>query len=133
MVGPFVGHWRLRAIRDRIGAALNLGSFKAAWVELNLRGDLIGEWTYTSSRGEGVMPSAFASNGLLYGERWIENKPVGISVFDKSTSTWKPVTSLPHGHLLGSDGLRLVYQRGDQLQWVQGLNAQIENSSMTRP
>ncbi len=134
VVGPFVGHWRLRAAKDRIGAALRIGPFKDAWVELNLDGGLIGQWTYTNSKEEGVFPSAFDSTGLLYGRRWQDGEDVGISVFDKSTSSWKPVPSLPNARLLGADGTRLVYQYGDQLRWVEGLNIELsESAAVTQP
>jgi hypothetical protein len=130
LVGPFGGLWRLRAAKDRIGAALIVGPFKQAWVELNLDGGLIGQWIYTDSRNDAVFPSAFDSKGLLYGVHWIDEKRVGISVFDKSTSSWKPVPSLPNGFLVGADGARLVYQSGDQLRWFQGLNTELSESAV---
>jgi hypothetical protein len=103
-------------------------------VELNLDGGLIGQWTYTNSKEEGVFPSAFDSTGLLYGRRWQDGEDVGISVFDKSTSSWKPVPSLPNARLLGADGTRLVYQYGDQLRWVEGLNIELsESAAVTQP
>jgi hypothetical protein len=129
VVGPSVGLWRLRAAKDRIGAVLRVGPFKDAWVELNLDGALIGQWTYTDSREEAVSPSAFDSTGLLYGRHWKDGEYVGISVFDKSTSTWKPVPLLPNGRLLGADGTRLVYQNGDQVRWIQGLNTEPSESA----
>jgi hypothetical protein len=125
VVAPFVGHWHLRAAKNRIGAALSVGPFKQAWVELNLDGQLIGQWTYTQTRHEAMMPSAFDSNGILYGARRIDGKLAGISVFDKSSDSWKPVSSLPNGHLLGADGVRLVYQTGDQLRWIPGVNQEL--------
>ena len=134
VVGPTVGLWRLRAAKDRIGAALRVGPFKEAWVELNLDGGLIGQWTYTQSNEEGVFPSAFDSTGLLYGRHWINGKNVGISILDKSTSTWRPVSSLPNGRVLGADGTRLVYQSGDQLRWIQGATTElIESAAVTQP
>lgn len=129
VVGPFGGLWRLRAIKDRIGAALLVGPNKQAWVELNLNGELIGQWVYTGSMNDSVFPSAFDSMGLLYGMHSIDRKRVGISVFDKSTSTWKPVSSLPNGFLIGADGTRLVYQKGDTLRWFEGLNTELKESA----
>jgi hypothetical protein len=129
LVGPFVGLWRLRATRDRIGAALRIAPYKHAWVELNLNGELIRQWIYTDSRNDSVIPSAFDSKGLLYGMHWIDEKRVGISVFDKSTSSWKPVSSLPSDFLIGADGTRLVYQKGDTLRWFEGLNTELKESA----
>ena len=129
VVGPFSGLWRLRAIKDRIGAALLVGPHKQAWVELNFSGDLVGQWVYTGSRNDSVFPSAFDSTGLLYGVHWIDGKRAGISAFDKSTSTWKPVSTLPNGFLLGADGTRLVYQKGDTLRWFEGLNTELKESA----
>jgi hypothetical protein len=134
VVSPFIGHWRLRAAKDRIGAAMRVGPFKHAWVELNLDGGLIGQWTYTNSREDGVSPAAFDSTGLLYGSHWIDGKEVAISIFDKLTSTWRHVPSLPNGRVLGADGTRLVYQSGDRLRWVQGLNTELtESAVVTQP
>jgi hypothetical protein len=56
VMGPFGGLWRLRTLNDRIGAALRIGPSKEAWVELNLPGELIGQWTYTTSMEESVFP-----------------------------------------------------------------------------
>jgi hypothetical protein len=128
VLAPFVGLWRLRAANDRIGAALLVGPSTQAWVELSLDGQLIGQWTFIGTRHEAVMPSAFDSNGILYGVRWIDGKRAGISAFDKSTGGWNPVLSLPNGHLVGADGTRLVYQSGDQLRWVPGLNTELTES-----
>ncbi len=132
-VAPFIGHWRLRASKDRIGAALLLGNHKQVWIELDLQGQLIGQWTDTFSAPEWVMPVAFDSDSLLYGEHRMREKRVGISVFDRSTSTWKPAPSLPKGRLLGADGALLVYQNGDELRWVEGLNVQTESASIVCP
>ena len=129
VVAPFVGLWKLRAIKDRIGAALLLGSSKQAWVELNLDGELIGQWVYTVSKNDSVFPSAFDSTGLLYGIHSIDRKRVGISIFDKSMGTWKPASSLPNGFLIGADGTRLVYQKGDTLRWFEGLNTELKESA----
>ncbi len=135
VVGPFGGLWRLRAIKDRLGAALLVGPHKQAWVELNLNGELTGQWVFdTGSVNDSVFPSAFDSSGLLYGLHSIDRKRVGISVFDKSTSTWKPVPSLPNGFLIGADGTRLVYQAGDTLRWFEGLNTELkESAAVSRP
>lgn len=105
MVAPFVGLWRLRAATDRIGAALLVGTSQQAWVELNLSG-----------------------------VHWIDRKRTGISVFDKSTGSRKPAPSLPNGRLVGADGVRLIYQNGDQLRWVPGLNHEpVESGAVTQP
>lgn len=124
VVGPFVGHWRLRAAKDRLGAAFYVGAFQQAWVELTLGGEFIGQWTYSETRDEGVTPSAFDANGILYGERWIGGKRAGISVFDRSTGVWKPFSPALNGHLLGADGTHLVYQTGDTLRWIAGASGQ---------
>lgn len=131
-VGPFIGRWRLRASKDRIGAALMLSGFKQAWVEISLQGQLIGQWKDTFRAPEWVMPVAFDSNGVLYGEHRIGKEGVGISVFDRSTGTWRPARSLPNGRILGADGALLVYQNGDQLRRVEGLNIQTESAPIFR-
>ncbi len=96
-VGPFIGSWRLRASKDRIGAALLLGGFRQAWIELGLQGQLIGQWTETFSAPEWVMPVAFDSNSVLYGEHRIGKQRVGISVFDRFTGTWKTSSLFTQG------------------------------------
>jgi len=132
LVAPFVGLWRLRATKDRIGAALRVGPFKEAWVELDFDGKLLGQWTYLSSTEEGVFPIAFDSTGLLYGRHWLNGSNVGVSIFDKSTSTWRPVPDLPNGRVLGADGTRLVYQDGDQLRWIQAVNMEpVESATVS--
>jgi hypothetical protein len=130
VVAPFVGLWRLRAAKDRIGATLLVGPSKQAWVELDLNGTLIGQWTYAQNKQDLVMPSAFDADGKLYGTRRINGMPAGISMFDKNSGSWKAVSSLPDGHLLGADGLRLVYQTGDQLRWLPGLNQEFVANTM---
>jgi hypothetical protein len=122
VVAPFVGLWRMRAISDRLGVALGLGSNREAWVELDFDGKLIGQWTYAVSQQESEFPAAFDSKGVLYGKHFIDRHLVGMSIFDKNTSSWKPVDSLPSGQLIAADGLRLVYQHGDKLKWVLGLS-----------
>lgn len=124
VLAPFLGLWRLRAAKDRIGAALLVGPSKQVWVELSLDGRFIGQWAFTSTVHEAVMPAAYDSNGALYGIRWTDRQRTGVSVFNKSTATWNPVPSLPSGQLLGADGTRLVYQSGDQLRWVQGIDTE---------
>jgi len=119
VVGPVVGHWRLRASKDRIGAALFIGASKQTWVELNLDGQLLGQWTYSTLNHEAGTPAAFDSNGKLYGERWEDGKPAGISVFERSEGSWQPISLFSKGHLLGADGVRLVFQSGDALQWIE--------------
>lgn len=119
VVSPFLGFWRLRAIKDRIGASLHLGPFKWAWVELDLNGNLLREWTYTDTTADWFEPTAFTSDGSLYGWIGTYRKRVGIGLFDKATSTWKIVPSLPNGRLIGADGDQLVYQDGDQLRFLQ--------------
>jgi hypothetical protein len=132
-VAPFAGGWRLRASKDRIGAALLVGAGKQAWVELDLQGGFMGQWIYSDGPGEAAMPAAFTSDGQLFGMHWIEGNRVGISVFDKSTNTWRPVPWLPNRWLLGADGMRLVYQKGDQLQWIDRFNTGIESASRIDP
>jgi hypothetical protein len=133
VVAPFVGGWRLRASQDRIGAALLLGADKQDWVELDLQGALMGQWIYRNSPGEGVTPAAFTSDGQLFGMHSIEGNRVGISVFDKPTSNWRPLPWLPSGRLRGADGMRLVYQEGDQLRWINRFDSKVESSSSKRP
>jgi hypothetical protein len=103
------------------------------WLELDLNGTLTGQWTYAVGPQESILPTAFDSKDMLYGRRSVDLKLTGIAVFDKITSTWKPVESLPKRGLLGADGTRLVYQHGDQLQWVQGLNTELVESAATLP
>jgi hypothetical protein len=123
----------MRATTDRIGARLQVGALKNAWVELDLNGNLIGKWIYTGTMNDWASPAAFDSKGLLYGIHWMNHKRVGLSVFDKATSTWNPIPTLP-GHLIAADGTRLLYQDGDQLRWIQGLNTDLaESASATQP
>jgi hypothetical protein len=133
VVAPFVGGWRLRASQDRIGAAFYLGAGKHAWVELDLQGALLGQWIYSNSPGESIMPAAFTSDGQLFGTHSIEGNRVGISVFDKPTSSWRPATWLPNGSLRGADGMRLVYQNGDQLRWINRFDINVQSASSKRP
>ena len=131
---PVIGMWSMRATKDRIGARLEVGALKNAWVELDLNGNLIGKWIYTGTMNDWASPAAFDSKGLLYGIHWMDHKRVGLSVFDKATSTWNPIPTLPGGHLIAADGTRLVYQDGDQLRWIQGLNTDLaESASATQP
>lgn len=119
VVSPFTGLWRFRAIKDRIGALLHLGPFKWAWVELDLSGNVLGEWTYTNTMTNWFEPTAFTSDCSLYGWVGTDRKRVGIGLFDKATSTWKLIPSLPNGPLIGAEENQLVYQDGDQLRFVQ--------------
>ena len=115
---PIVGFWSMRATKDRIGAVLHVAGLKRTWVELDLNGNLIGHWTYDLSWEESFEPAAFTDRGSLYGNHWIGLNRDGIFIFDKATSTWKPVPSLEHGHLIGADGDRLVRQSFDHLHWL---------------
>lgn len=115
---PIVGFWSMRAAKDRIGAVLHVGGFRQTWVELDLNGNLLGHWTYDVSSEESFQPAAFTASGSLYGNHWIGLNNAGICIFDKATSTWKPVPSLPQGHLIGADGDQLVLKSFDHLQWL---------------
>ncbi len=123
VLAPFHGLWRLRAIQDRIGAILRVAPFKWAWVELDLDGKLIGQWTYTGSMAEWFVPAAFTSSGSLYGRRWVDKQRAGLGAFDMATGTWQTLSFSSEGNLIGAQGDRLVFQRGDQLRWIQESSA----------
>jgi hypothetical protein len=134
VVAPVTGHWRLRASKDRIGAAFLVEPSTQTWIELNLDGQLVGQWTYETNVREGVTPAAFDSDGKLYGQRWVNHERAGISIFDKSDGSWKPIFPLPNAQLLGADGVRLVFQTGDLLQWIQpGESEPITGAALTQP
>jgi len=135
LAAPFIGHWRLRASKDRIGAAFNLGGPRQLWVELDFNGELKGQWSFTESLSGWVMPAAFDSKGILYGMHGThENHHDGIWILDKRTGVWTPAPSLPGGHLLGADGVRLVYEKGDTLRWTPGVSTELlESAAVTAP
>lgn len=79
-----------------------------------------------------VMPAAFTSDGQMFGMHSIEGNRVGVSVFDKSTSNWRPMLRLLNGWILSADGMRLVYQKRDQLQWMNRFDSTVESASSKR-
>lgn len=86
--------WRTRF--SAFGGGEQLGSdrrgtthrpFEEAWVELDLQGELIGQWTYTASRDESIHPSALNSAGLLYGRNWKDKARALGSRFARSRTS----------------------------------------------
>ncbi|HLH03871.1 MAG TPA: hypothetical protein VKX25_13960 [Bryobacteraceae bacterium] len=129
LTGSFVGLWRLRASKDRLGAALLLGNGKSLWVELDFSGNLIGQWPLPHG-----MPLAFDENNTLYGGYWSEDHHhYRLLVFDKSTGTWQPLPPHPPGLLIAADGTRLVYQNGDQLRWTDPPAPLTQSASLAQP
>jgi hypothetical protein len=117
-----------------IGAAMIMGGPRQLWVELDFSGKLIGQWSIPSRLEGYVMPAAFDSKGVLYGDHTTgNNRHDGIWILDKTTGEWKPAPSLPAGHLIGADGVRLVYKRGDQLRWIPGLSTDLQETATATP
>lgn len=108
-----VGHWQMRASKDRIGACLDLGYPRAVWIELDLDGTLAGKWEFDRSAWR---HGAFTPDGTLYAQK---GRSGGIAVLNRASGEFEPVTATPHGWLLGAEGEDLVYFAAhDHLQWV---------------
>jgi hypothetical protein len=117
-IGPEIGTWQLRVIRDRVGAIIyespvyrqNQKNRAVVWVETDLRGQELGRWEV----GANPAPQAFTESGNLYIR---EGK--SVSVFDRAAKAWRKVALSADGILLGADGDNLVFLQGQNtLQWV---------------
>jgi hypothetical protein len=117
-VGPEVGMWQLRLIRDRVGAIIYESpvyrqgekNHAMVWVETDLKGQELGRWEV----GAHPAPQAFTESGNLYIR---ESK--SVSVFDRATKAWRRVAISADGILLGADGDNLVFLQGpNTLRWV---------------
>jgi hypothetical protein len=117
-VGPMIGAWQLRTSNSRVGAIFFASSIVGLWqksrsavnwVETDLKGKETGRWNFA---GRSLL--AFTQSGAIYGQEH------DVAVFDRATSSWRPVAGMPDGHLLGADGDSLVFSlRGQNiLRWV---------------
>jgi len=116
-VGPVTGGWQLRTSNARVGAIFYVSSILGKWqkprsvgqwVETDLKGKETGRWDFAARL------LAFTQSGALYGQEH------DVAVFDRATSSWRPVAGMPDGNLLGADGDSLVFSlRGQNiLRWV---------------
>lgn len=106
---PSVGLWKIRAARDRIGALAFLHSDgrQPEWIELDLRGNLIGRWKLPTRLRGGL---GFTASGGLY----VRLPEARWAVLDRNTATWKALdVDFPPGErpgiLLGAEGDDLVF------------------------
>jgi hypothetical protein len=120
--------WRIRAAKDRIGAIAYSGetSRNREWIEINLNGDLIGKWKMGGIQNGGI---AYTADRELYARMWNEEKKVYLAVFDRDSSSWRPLEDAIPGNLryggagllMGADGRDLVFSMqpvgGIRLQW----------------
>lgn len=121
---PFGSHGGLRVANDRLGAlvatlATNRTPPAWHWVELGFDGKLIGCWKLDRDHHSGGIAFT-AQHGLYTLEREEEEDdgPVWrLKVFDRSTSSWKPLDAQDYNErraLVGADGNELVFH-GDSM------------------
>jgi len=104
-----VGLWKIRAAHDRIGALAFLHSEgrQPEWIELDLRGNLIGRWKLPALPRGGL---GFTASGGLY----VRLPEARLAVLDRNTAVWTPLdVDFPPGErpgiLLGAEGDDLVF------------------------
>ena len=104
------GLWKIRAASDRIGALAfpNSQGRQPEWIELDLRGNLIGRWKLPARLDGGL---AFTASGGLYTRLLPEAR---WAVLERNTAVWKPLdVDVPPGErpglLLGAEGDDLVF------------------------
>ncbi len=110
-VGPIVGGWQLRSANGRIGAVFYATSVLAPGAEHR-----VPEWIETDLHGNVVrrvdIPQktirAFSSDGSLYA---LGHSGLYVT-FDPATNSWRTVSGVPGGTLLGADGNNLVFLAG---------------------
>ncbi len=110
MVG---GGWTLRAAKDRIGTWSPSDYEATKWIEVDLSGNLIGQWEWKFDSGLWHSPVAFTSSNALYAQVFNFERPAGYAIFDRSTQSWQKVTGYPKGRLLGADADDLVFSEED--------------------
>lgn len=117
-IGPEIGAWQLRVIGGRVGAVIYESpvyrqeqKYRAmVWVETDLKGQELGRWEV----GANPAPEAFTKSGRLY-----MREGQSVSIFDRSTKTWRRVAVSADGILQGADGDNLVFLKGSNtLRWV---------------
>jgi hypothetical protein len=109
-VGPIVGGWALRSANGRIGVLFYSHSVLPAaqtrktgqWIEVDLHGNVVRRLDVPQK-----VVWAFSDNGSLYALEYDGSK---YSVFDPLSTTWRAITGIPAGFLLGSDGDSLVFK-----------------------
>jgi hypothetical protein len=107
-VGPIVGGWQLRSANGRIGGLFYVTSVLALGTERRK-----GEWIETDVRGNVVrrvdIPEktirAFSSDGALYAQGYRG----GYTVLSPAVNSWRTVSGVSDGGLLGADGSSLVF------------------------
>lgn len=116
-VGPCIGGWQLRVVNGKVGALFYGSSLlkpgqesrpMLEWVETDLKGKELGRYDVPGAR------FALTQAGNIYAQLH------GVRVFERATSSWRPVPGMPDGTLLGADGNSLVFNlKGTNvLRWV---------------
>jgi hypothetical protein len=115
------GNWRLRVTEDRVGALLSSGKDTTSreWVELDLRGNMLGRWRIDAPKGA-VYGLGFTNSAQLYS---LIPDPLRLAAFDRTTGTWKTLDqNPPTGMILGADGDNLIFYthppEGVKLKWM---------------
>jgi len=101
----------IQVAKDRVGMMLYPGQTSQfpEWVELDLQGNLIGRWKIGEWNGGGY---GYTEDGHLYSYPYNRDLKRGeLKLFDRATSSWKPVQDGPQltGFLLGAYGNSLVF------------------------
>jgi hypothetical protein len=115
---PCIGAWQIRTTSERVGVFLYFSAplvkpgqtQVALWIETDLKAHETGRWDFQGDHGL----TAFTQSGAVYGQG------TGVAVLDRATSSWRPVTGMPDGNLLGAEGDSLVFSMTGQniLRWV---------------
>jgi hypothetical protein len=108
-VGPIVGGWVLRSANGRVGGMFYVHSVLPAgqprktgqWIEVDLHGSVVRRVELPRKQ-----IFAFGGSGSLYAFEY----DGGYSVFDPTSNTWRIITGIPAGVLLGADGDSLVFK-----------------------
>lgn len=117
-VGPITGGWQLRSANSRIGGLFYATSVLPAGIEHRMS-----QWIETDLHGNVVrrvdVPQktirAFSSQGSLYAK---ENQG-GYTVLNPALNSWRTISAVANGILLGADDSSLVFLiRGtNQVVW----------------
>lgn len=105
---PACLNWQEQGIAvasDRIGllACSGMNTGKPEWLELDLNGNLVGRWRLDAHRYV-----AFTQDGHLYAQDR-NTKAHQLFVFDRASSTFRPIASPTNGKLEGAAGDDLVF------------------------
>lgn len=98
----------ITVIADRVGLLAYSGMVgnQQEWVEISLKGNLLGRWNVDGAGGAAV---ALTTDGHAYLQEGTSTNNIRLYTLDRVNSKWNPVSPRMKGMLASADGANLVF------------------------